>query len=104
MVHINPKFANRALPPIPVQKSPTKKSTTHVNPNFLEGKKVQKSPIKKSTTHVNPNFLDGKKAKAYEEAIKMAVESKIQVKVKLEIENIYVRKTIFQFLILNIKS
>ena len=60
MVHINPKFANRALPPIPVQKSPTKKSTTHVNPNFLEGKKVQKSPIKKSTTHVNPSFLDGK--------------------------------------------
>ena len=57
VVHINPKFANRALPPIP-----------------------GKSPIKKKTnTHVNPSFLDGKKAKAYEEAIKMAVESKVHV-------------------------
>ena len=59
VVHINPKFANRALPPLP----------------------GQKSPIKKAKTHVNPSFLDGKKAKAYEEAIKMAVESKIHVKV-----------------------
>ena len=58
VVHINPKFANRALPPIP-GKSPIKKKTTN--------------------THVNPTFLDGKKAKAYEEAIKMAVESKVHV-------------------------
>ena len=61
VVHLNPKFANRALPPLPGQKSPT--------------------PIKKSKVHVNPSFLDGKKAKAYEEAIKMAVESKVHVKV-----------------------
>jgi len=61
VVHINPKFANRALPPLP----------------------GQKSPIKKAKTHVNPSFLDGKKAKAYEEAIKMAVESKVHVKAKV---------------------
>jgi len=55
-VYINPKFANRALPPIPSSSSDSTKA------------------------HINPEFLDGKKAKAYEEAIKMAVESKIHVK------------------------
>ena len=65
VVHINPKFANRALPPLP----------------------GQKSPIKKAKTHVNPSFLDGKKAKAYEEAIKMAVESKVHVKVNICVDD-----------------
>ena len=76
-VHINPKFANRALPPLP----------------------GQKSPIKKAKTHVNPSFLDGKKAKAYEEAIKMAVESKVHVKVNICVDD----KVLFQFLSLSIK-
>ena len=76
-VHINPKFANRALPPLP----------------------GQKSHIKKAKTHVNPSFLDGKKAKAYEEAIKMAVESKVHLKVNICVDD----KVLFQFLSLSIK-
>lgn len=55
-VHVNPNFVNRALPPIPGSSS--------------------KAPAK---AHINPNFLDGSKAKAYEEAIKMAVQGKIHV-------------------------
>ena len=51
-----PNFKNRALPPIP---SSPKNSV--------------------SKPHINPAFLDGKKTKAYEEAIKMAVEGKIYV-------------------------
>ena len=61
-VHINPNFANRSLPPVP----------------NAAGAPPSKTPnIKRA--HINPNFLDGKKTKAYQEAIKMAVETKIHV-------------------------
>ena len=62
-IHVNPNFSNRALPPIPGSSSPQPPTP----------------PSPKSKAHINPNFLDGKKAKAYEEAIKMAVEGKIHV-------------------------
>jgi len=64
-IHVNPNFSNRALPPIPGSSSPTPTPPS--------------SPKSKAKAHINPNFLDGKKAKAYEEAIKMAVEGKIHI-------------------------
>ena len=64
-IHVNPNFSNRALPPIPGSSLPQPPTPS--------------SPKSKAKAHINPNFLDGKKAKAYEEAIKMAVEGKIHI-------------------------
>ncbi len=65
-IHVNPKFANRALPPIPSTSSTTTPSTS---------KSRSQTP-----SYAQVKFLDGKKAKAYEEAIKIAVEAKTTTK------------------------
>ncbi len=75
-VHLNPKFANRPLPSIPVAADSSAASTPHINPKFLNSEKAKVSSPRK-----NPPapIIDAAKKDHYHEAVAKSVAGKVFV-------------------------